>query len=71
MSFEIRAAEDYIETFCTKLQFSKKYIEMIKYVAKKTNDLHITSDVPTSITQSTILFFYNKCIKLNISILVN
>ncbi|MDA9673946.1 hypothetical protein N9T73_00420, partial [bacterium] len=60
MSFEIRTAEDYIETFCTKLQFSKKYIEMIKYVAKKTTDLHITSDVPTSIAPSAILFVCNK-----------
>lgn len=60
MSFQIRVAEDYIETFCTKLQFSKKYIEMIKYVAKKTTDLHITSDVPTSIAPSAILFVCNK-----------
>lgn len=67
MSFEIRAAEDYIETFCTKLQFSKKYIEMIKYVAKKTTDLHITSDVPTSIAPSAILFVCNK-FKLPINI---
>ena len=60
MSFQIRGAEDYIETFCTKLQISKKYTEMIKYVAKKTTDLHITSDVPTSIAPSAILFICNK-----------